>query len=108
MIDIADLDSQGPWIYSVHGVSDEYMPQALSATRELIGAGINANDAVRKIAFITACGRFHNAELRDLDSAGINATKRLADYRGETEEKTRTAVSRGEVSDRVLLDALAA
>ena len=108
MIDITDLDKQGTRVYSANGVSDAYMPKALRATRELIAAGISTNDAVRKIASITACGRFHNAELRDLDATGINATARLARYRGETVEQARASVSRGEVCDKTLLDALAA
>ena len=108
MIDITDLDKQGPWVLSYSGVTGDYLAHAMNTIRELVTAGHDTTEAVRSLASITACGKVLGSELAALDTAGINATARLARHRGETEEQARTAASRGEVTDRTLLDALAA
>lgn len=107
MITVTDLDMQGPWILGYSGIAGDNLERAMSIIRELITAGHDTTEAVRKIASITACGKVLGSELDALDNAGIDATARLARYRGETEAQTRTAASRGGVSDKTLLDALA-
>lgn len=107
MITVTDLDKQGPWILGYSGITGDNLDRAMSIIRELITAGHDTTEAVRKIASITACGKVLGSELQALDNAGLNATARIAGYRGETEAQTRTAASRGEVSDRHFLDALA-